>query len=66
MEIAAILTDIKTGDEVTEGQTVAVVEAMKATHDIKTPHAGTVVSVQAQIGDEVDNTKPILTIATKG
>ena len=57
---------VKTGDEVTEGQTVAVVEAMKATHDIKTLHAGTVVSVQAQIGDEVDNTKPILTIATKG
>ena len=57
---------VKAGDEVTAGQTVAVVEAMKATHDIKTPHAGTVVSVQAQIGDEIDNTKPILTIATKG
>jgi biotin carboxyl carrier protein len=39
---------------------------MKATHDIKTPNAGTVVSVQAKIGDEVDNTKPILTIAAKG
>jgi biotin carboxyl carrier protein len=57
---------VKVGDEVTAGQTVAVVEAMKATHDIKTQHAGTVVSVQARIGDEVDNTKPILTVATKG
>jgi biotin carboxyl carrier protein len=57
---------VKADDEVTAGQTVAVVEAMKATHDIKTPNAGTVVSVQAKIGDEVDNTKPILTIAAKG
>ena len=57
---------VKVGDTVVQGQAVAVVEAMKATHDIKTPHAGTVVSIQASIGDEVDNTKPILTIATKG
>ncbi len=57
---------VKAGDQVSEGQTVAVVEAMKATHDIKTQYAGTVVSIKARIGDEVDNTKPILTIATKG
>jgi len=58
--------NVKVGDTVEQGQAVAVVEAMKATHDIKTPHAGTVVSIQASIGDEVDDTKPILTIATKG
>ncbi|MBW1962930.1 MAG: hypothetical protein JRJ04_15920, partial [Deltaproteobacteria bacterium] len=57
---------VKTGDTVTKGQAVAVVEAMKATHDIKSPYDGTVVSIQAQIGDEVDSSKPILTIATKG
>jgi len=57
---------VKVGDEVGEGQTVAVVEAMKATHDIKTPHSGTVVSIQARVGDEIDPTKPILTLTTKG
>jgi pyruvate carboxylase subunit B len=57
---------VKIGDAVQSGQAVAAVEAMKATHDIKSPHAGTVVSIQASIGDEIDNTKPILTIATKG
>ena len=41
------------------GQAVAAVEAMKATHDIKSPHAGTVVSIQASIGDEIDNTKNV-------
>ncbi len=57
---------VKTGDSVAKGQAVAVVEAMKATHDIKSPYEGTVVSIQAEIGDEVDSSKPILTIATKG
>jgi len=57
---------VKAGDVVTKGQAVAVVEAMKATHDIKSPYDGTVVSVQATIGDEVDSSKPILTLATKG
>ncbi|MBC8247416.1 MAG: acetyl-CoA carboxylase biotin carboxyl carrier protein subunit [Deltaproteobacteria bacterium] len=62
------LTDIKVkvGDSVTKGQAVAEVEAMKATHDIKSLYEGTVVSIQAEIGDEVDSSKPILTIATKG
>jgi pyruvate carboxylase subunit B len=62
------LTDIKVkvGDSVTKGQVVAEVEAMKATHDIKSLYDGTVVSIQAEIGDEVDSSKPILTIATKG
>ena len=57
---------VKAGDTVTQGQVVAAVEAMKATHDIKSPVAGVVVSVQARIGDEVDSSKPILTIAKKG
>jgi len=62
------LVDIKVraGDSVSKGQSVAAVEAMKATHDIKSPADGVVVSIQARIGDEVDTTKPILTIAKKG
>ncbi len=57
---------VKTGDVVTAGQVVAAVEAMKATHDIKSPVDGVVASIQARIGDEVDSSKPILTIAKKG
>jgi pyruvate carboxylase subunit B len=53
---------VKAGDAVTKGQVVAQVEAMKATHDIKAPTSGTVVEVLVAIGDEVDASKPLLTI----
>ena len=53
---------VKTGDTVKRGQAVAAVEAMKATHEIKSPIDGVVASVQASIGDEVDNSRPILTV----
>ena len=54
---------VKVGDAVTKGKTVAQVEAMKATHDIKAPCDGTVSEIFAQIGDEIDSSKPILMIA---
>jgi biotin carboxyl carrier protein len=57
---------VKEGESVSKGQVVAAVEAMKATHDIKSPADGVVASIQARIGDEVDSSKPILTIAQKG
>jgi pyruvate carboxylase subunit B len=53
---------VAVGDTVEEGQAVAQVEAMKATHDIKTTFAGTVTAVNAKIGDEVDSATPIVTI----
>ena len=61
------LTDImvKAGDSVVKGQDVAAVEAMKAIHFIKSQVDGVVVSVHAQIGDEVDSSTPILTISKK-
>jgi biotin carboxyl carrier protein len=54
---------VKVGDPVTEGMVVASIEAMKAQHDIKAPCAGTVSSVDARIGEEIDQSKPILTIS---
>ena len=54
---------VKAGDSVEEGQVVAQVEAMKAKHDIKSQISGTVEAVFIQIGDEIDSTQPILTIA---
>ncbi|MCK4295914.1 MAG: hypothetical protein KAX28_04570, partial [Candidatus Marinimicrobia bacterium] len=56
---------VKKGDLVTKGQTIAAVEAMKAQHDIKTIYDGVVLSVDVKIGDEVDSTKPIITIEKK-
>ncbi|MFG1690767.1 biotin/lipoyl-containing protein [Gemmatimonadota bacterium] len=60
VEVVDIL--VKVGDKVGEGDVVAQVEAMKAKHDIKSPCGGTVNAVLVQIGDEIDSTKPILTI----
>ena len=54
---------MKVGDTVKKGQAVAEVEAMKAQHDIKAPVDGTVASILVEIGDEIDSTKPILTIS---
>jgi biotin carboxyl carrier protein len=42
---------------------VAAVEAMKAKHDIKAPCSGIVTTINAKIGEELDSSKPILTIS---
>jgi len=61
VEVVDILKQV--GDPVAEGDVVAAVEAMKAKHDIRSPHAGTVATVQVAIGDEIDSSQPIMTIA---
>ncbi len=54
---------VKQGDKVTKGAIVATVEAMKANHDIKAKCDGTVTGIHVKIGDEIDSTKPIITIS---
>jgi pyruvate carboxylase subunit B len=54
---------VKVGSEVKNGQVVAQIEAMKAKHDIKAPRDGIITSIDVEIGDEVDSSKPILTIS---
>jgi pyruvate carboxylase subunit B len=54
---------VKVGDKVSEGQMVAKVEAMKAEHEIRSPVEGTVSAVHVELGDEVDSSKPILTMS---
>jgi pyruvate carboxylase subunit B len=54
---------VKEGDAVKAGQVVAVVEAMKADHDVKSPCNGTISDVHISIGSEVPAGQPILTIA---
>jgi pyruvate carboxylase subunit B len=53
---------VRIGDRIEEGAVVVVVEAMKAQHDIRSPYAGTVGRVHVKIGDEVDSTKPLVTV----
>ena len=53
---------VKPGDKVQKGSVIAIVEAMKAMHDIKAPFAGKVENIKVKIGDEVDSSKPIMTI----
>jgi pyruvate carboxylase subunit B len=61
VEVSEIL--VKIGDKIATGQVVAKVEAMKAQHDIVSPVDGTVSAIHVELGDEVDSTKPILTIS---
>ena len=62
-EVEVIDILVKVGDPVTEGMVVASIEAMKAQHDIKAPCAGTVTSVDVRIGEEIDQSRSILTIS---
>ena len=60
VEVADILVNV--GDSVAVGQAVAKIEAMKATHDIRSPISGIVSVVHVEIGDEVDSSTPIMTL----
>jgi biotin carboxyl carrier protein len=53
---------VRAGDQVTEGQVVAAVEAMKAKHDVRAPRAGRVLSIDADLGSTVHAGRSILTI----
>ncbi|MCB1257762.1 MAG: ATP-grasp domain-containing protein, partial [Microthrixaceae bacterium] len=46
--------EVSVGDEVTEGQTLLVMEAMKMQHTISSPYAGTVGELPAGAGQQVD------------
>jgi pyruvate carboxylase subunit B len=59
------VVDVKVtvGDRIEEGGVVAVVEAMKATHDIRSPRAGTVTAVHVRPGEDIDASTPLATVA---
>ncbi len=61
VEVVDIL--VRVGDKVSKGQAVAAVEAMKAKHDIKSQVEGSVTAIHVGIGDEIEASQPIMTIA---
>lgn len=54
--------NVKVGDTVTEGQAVAVLEAMKMENDIVAPSAGTVASVNVSVGDSINSGDVLVTL----
>jgi pyruvate carboxylase subunit B len=53
---------VQVGDQIEEGAVLAVVEAMKASHDIRSPRGGRVTAIHVRPGDEIDSSTPIATI----
>ena len=60
--VEVLALHVTVGDHVEIGQVVANVEAMKAEHDVRSPVAGTVISLDARPGDEVGPEAAIVTI----
>jgi len=54
--------NVNVGDKVTEGQAVAVLEAMKMENDIAAPSAGTVASINVSVGDSLNTGDVIITL----
>ena len=54
---------VSINDTVAEGDVIAVVEAMKMETEIKSPVAGTVTSVEIEVGSKVKNGDVLVTIA---
>lgn len=61
VELVTIATHV--GEEVAAGQVVAEVEAMKTKHDVRAPCSGHVLSIDAEIGSDVEAGRSILTLA---
>lgn len=57
-----ISINVKVGDQVKEGQEVAVLEAMKMENSIEAGHSGTVTAVHVSKGDSVPEGAPVVTI----
>jgi len=53
---------VKVGDEVTEGQTLLLIEAMKTFNEIRSPRAGTVTSVLIRNEQPVEYGDPLLIV----
>jgi biotin carboxyl carrier protein len=57
---------VAAGDEVRQGQKVAVIEAMKMEHALTASIDGTVTEVRARAGDQIADGAVVLTIEAAG
>ena len=53
---------VKAGDQVTAGQGLVIVEAMKMENELRAPRAGTVATVKAKEGQPVETQETLVTI----
>jgi propionyl-CoA carboxylase alpha chain len=60
-----IRVEVGPGDEVTAGQVMIVLEAMKMEHTLRAPHAGTVIEVDCSPGEQVE-ANAVLVVVTQG
>jgi urea carboxylase len=56
---------VKQGDEVSEGQTLAVLESMKMEIEITAPHAGTIYAISRNEGSQVNAGQVLLVLQEK-
>ena len=54
---------VKIGDQVAEGQTLMIVEAMKVMNNLPSPHAGTVKDILISDGQPVEFGEPLIVVA---
>jgi acetyl-CoA carboxylase biotin carboxyl carrier protein len=52
--------EVKVGDAVAEGQTVAILESMKMEMPVESPYAGTVTAVLVKEGASVEEGAPLV------
>ena len=57
-----VTVEVKKGDEVTEGQVVLILVAMKMQNEVQAPVTGTVISVNISEGDAIEANIPLLVI----
>ncbi len=57
-----VTVEVNQGDEVTEGQVVLILEAMKMQNEVQAPISGTVISVNVSEGDAIEANIPLLVI----
>jgi acetyl-CoA carboxylase biotin carboxyl carrier protein len=54
---------VRVGDQVKDGQTLLIIEAMKVMNQIRSPRAGTVTQIFVRDGAPVEYGEPLLVVA---